>query len=560
MQNAAAYEAGNWTQPGKLCALLSVPCGGVGMRVPSSAFLEEQDLIVSSLPPSRVQRRLAVAVVLILAASFVVIAGPLSTVRPPETRAFIPAYATAMFVNESITAALLFAQFSIVRSRALLAIASGYLFSALTVIVWMLTFPGVFAQDGLLKAGLQTPTGLYISWHAAFPVSVIMYGLLKDADPARRSWRGSTGAPIVLSIAATASAVGIIAFILIAGEPVIPHFVMPDKIHYSAAWYYAAAVLGLLSVAALVVLWIHRRSMFDLWLMVVISAYLTDICLNTYPDPSRYTLGWYVCRICQVFAASIVLFVLMYEITKLYAQLLRALIAQRREREARLMTGDTVAAAIAHEVNQPLAAMITRAETGLRWLEGSAPNLDKLRDGIKNIAAEGHRAAAIIEGIRAGFKKEVRVRTSIDVNGLIGEALALVRDDLQKHRILFEAEPNARLPQVIGDRIQLQQVLLNLITNAIDSMAATDGPRVLRVKSQIRDDGAVVVSIADTGAGISAQAVDRLFNPLFTTKAGGMGMGLSICRSIIEAHDGQLSFVPNHSRGAVFQLSLRPAQ
>ena len=151
-------------------------------------------------------------------------------------------------------------------------------------------------------------------------------------------------------------------------------------------------------------------------------------------------------------------------------------------------------------------------------------------------------------------------RTSLDVNELIREALALERSDLQKHRILVQAEPNAQLPEVRGDRVQLQQVLLNLITNAIDAMAAEDEPRVLCVKSEAHEGDGVVVSVADTGTGISSQDVDRIFNPLFTTKSDGMGMGLSICRAIIEAHDGRLWVAPNTPRGAVFQFTLQPCR
>jgi signal transduction histidine kinase len=165
----------------------------------------------------------------------------------------------------------------------------------------------------------------------------------------------------------------------------------------------------------------------------------------------------------------------------------------------------------------------------------------------------------VIESIRAIFKKDARNRTSLDINDLIGEALALTRGDLKRHRILVQAEPNEQLPPVRGDRIQLQQVLLNLVTNAIDSMAAKDGARVLRVRSQVDDGGGVIVSVADTGTGIGSQELERIFNPLFTTKSGGMGMGLSICRSIIEAHDGQLWVAPNKPEGAVFQFML-PAE
>jgi signal transduction histidine kinase len=181
---------------------------------------------------------------------------------------------------------------------------------------------------------------------------------------------------------------------------------------------------------------------------------------------------------------------------------------------------------------------------------------DEAKAAFEQIVADGHRAAAVIGSIRAIFKKDSRNRTSLDINQLIGEALALTRGDLQRHRIQVQAEPNAQLPQVRGDRIQLQQVLLNLITNAIDSMAAKDGPRVLCVRSEVHGGASVIVSVADTGTGIGSQELERVFNPMFTTKSGGMGMGLSICRSIIEAHDGRLWVAPNKPEGAVFQFML----
>jgi len=325
---------------------------------------------------------------------------------------------------------------------------------------------------------------------------------------------------------------------------------MLDTTRVSALWYYAAGSMTLLSVLALIVLWIRRRSVLDLWLMVVMCAYVAEI---SFP---RFSVGWYAGRVFGLLSSSLVLFVLLYEISTLYAQLLRAVFAQRREREARLITGEAVAATIAHEVKQPLSGMITNADAGLRWLERAMPDLDEAKASFVQIAADGHRAAAVIGSIRAIFKNDVRNRTSLDVNDVIGEALALVHGDLQKHRILVQAEPNDQLPNVIADRIQLQQVLLNLITNATESMAATDEPRVLCVKSEVHDGCGVKVSVADTGTGIGSQDLERIFNPLFTTKSGGMGMGLSICRSIIEAHDGRLWVAPNKPEGAVFQFML----
>jgi signal transduction histidine kinase len=525
------------------------------MEKTATVIAEEQPFILSSLSPGRAQRRLALGVALVLLVAFFITAGPLSKVQLARIDAFIPAYASAMLVIDSITAVLLFAQFSILRSRALLVISSGYLFTALMLIPWMLTFPGVFAPNGLLGAGLQSTAWLYILWHAGFPSCVIAYALVKDADPTKRLWRGSAHGAILSSVAVTAGVVCAAAVIVIAGDELLPRLML-DTVQLSALWDYAAGFAVLLSVLAIGVLWARRRSVLDLWLMVVMCAYVIEICLISFPTPARFSVGWYVGRIFGVLSGSLVLFVLLYEITTLYARLLRAVLAQRREREARMMTGDTVSASIAHEIKQPLSGMIMNAEAGFRWLDRTTPDLDEAKAAFKQIAVDGHRAGAVIEGIRAIFRKDAANRTSLDINELIAEALALVRDELQKHRVSVQVDPDERLPRVKGDRVQLQQVLLNLVTNAIDSMAAKDGTRVLGVRSEVRDGRDVIVSIADTGTGIGSQELEQIFNPLFTTKSGGMGMGLSICRSIIEAHDGRLWVAPNKPEGAVFQFLL----
>jgi signal transduction histidine kinase len=295
----------------------------------------------------------------------------------------------------------------------------------------------------------------------------------------------------------------------------------------------------------------------DLWLMVVMYAYAVEIFLISFPVPMRYTVGWYSGRICGIVSSSLVLLVLLYEITTLYARLLRAVFAQRREREVRLMTGGAVAATIAHEVAQPLSGMINSANAGLRWLDRPAPDLDETRAALKQVVAAGHRAGEVIHSVRAIFKKDAPKYSSIDVNELIGDVLALVRADLQRHRVSVESTPKERLPRISGDRVQLQQVLVNLIINAIDSMAGRDGPSILRLRSESPDGASVLVSVEDTGMGIASPDVDRIFNPLFTTKSDGMGMGLSICRSIIEAHDGQLRIASSSPNGTVFQFVLR---
>jgi signal transduction histidine kinase len=517
------------------------------------AIPEEDFFVLSNLSPSRAQKRLALIVVAVMLVGFFIAAGPLSRLQTGRVAAFVPAYTTALVVSEMITAILLYTQFVILRTRGLLVISSGYLFASLMPISWILMFPGVFVPEELI-GGIQSRAYIYFFWHAGFPIFVIVYALLKDADPSERFWRGSASAAIALSVVFTVSVILALTVFFSVESSILPRVEL-DPLRFSPLWLYFAVPMASLIVLALVVLWIRRRSILDLWLLVVLCAYLIEIFLSYFPVAVAYGFGWYAGRIFGILSSSIVLLVLLYEIMTLYARLLHAVRAQRREREARLMTGDAVAATIAHEVKQPLSGMITSADAGLRFLDRAMPDLDEAKDAFRQIVADGHRAAAVIGNIRTIFKKEGRNRTSFDINGLVSETLVLLQEDLDKHRVMVRAELDERLPPTTGDRIQLQQVLVNLITNAIDSMASVGGSRVLSVKSAMHDGGEITVSVADTGIGISPQAAERIFNPLFTTKADGMGMGLSICRSIIEAHDGRLWATPNTPRGAVFHFT-----
>ncbi|MBC7817698.1 MAG: MASE4 domain-containing protein, partial [Planctomycetaceae bacterium] len=370
----------------------------------TTAVVPEEQLILSTLAPGPVQERLALVVALSILVVFLLITvGLLSGVRTSRVDAFVPAYLTAMFVCDSITAILLYAQFSILRSRAILLIASAYLYTALILIPYVLTFPGVFVPTGLI-GGPQSAGWLYVLWHCGFPLFVIIYAFSKDGAPNKRIWYGTTRSAIAGSVALAAALVAAATFVCIAGEPWLPRLVL-DGGHFSKLWpHFVGAPIALLSISALVVLWFRRRSMLDLWLMVVMFLYLVEVPLSYYPDPSRFSGGWYAVRVFGFLASSLVLIVLLYEIETLYAKLLGAVIAQRREREARLMTGDAVAATIAHEVRQPLTAMITSADAGLRFLDRSMPNLDRAKEAFRRIVTDGHRAGAVVENIRANFK------------------------------------------------------------------------------------------------------------------------------------------------------------
>jgi C4-dicarboxylate-specific signal transduction histidine kinase len=220
------------------------------------------------------------------------------------------------------------------------------------------------------------------------------------------------------------------------------------------------------------------------------------------------------------------------------------------------VTGDVVSASIAHEIKQPLTAIISSANAGLNWLDRVEPSLDDVRKALQRVVTAGYRADAVTENVRAHFTAGARRWTSLDIGDVIQESLAVLRDKLQTHRVAVQTDRNERLPRIRGEQIQLQQVLVNLLANAIDAMAATDGKRVLSIRSEVHHSGCVMVSVEDTGTGLDPSAVDRIFNPMFTTKTNGMGMGLSICRSIIEAHQGQLWVTANTGRGAIFHFTV----
>jgi len=270
----------------------------------------------------------------------------------------------------------------------------------------------------------------------------------------------------------------------------------------------------------------------------------------------RYVVGWYAARVYFLVSSMLVLAVLLSETALLYARLARSVMAQRREREARLITMDVLSASIAHEMNQPLASIVTNADAASRWMARPTPDLDEVKATLEQIRNSAYRARDLIGSIRAMVKRDDRNRTPLDLNDLVREVLALTERELQRNRVSVEVELEEHLPLVNADRVQLQQVLVNLIINAIDAMAEKKWPRILRIESAVQEPGGVLISVADTGKGIDPKIVDRIFNPLFTTKSNGMGMGLAICRSIIEGHDGRLQVSAGAEGGAVFQFVL----
>jgi C4-dicarboxylate-specific signal transduction histidine kinase len=225
-------------------------------------------------------------------------------------------------------------------------------------------------------------------------------------------------------------------------------------------------------------------------------------------------------------------------------------------RANRVTSMGELAASLAHEVNQPIAAAVTNASTCLRWLSRDQPDLQEARAAASRIVQDGKRASEIVKRVRQLFKKDTLQREPVDLNEIIREMMLLLRSETSQFAVLVRVELAADLPEVMGDRVQLQQVLMNLMTNSIDAMKDVDGTRELTIQSQRGENGQLLISVSDTGVGLPSQQADKIFNSFFTTKTQGTGMGLSISRSIVESHGGRLWAGANSPRGANFYFTL----
>jgi C4-dicarboxylate-specific signal transduction histidine kinase len=226
-------------------------------------------------------------------------------------------------------------------------------------------------------------------------------------------------------------------------------------------------------------------------------------------------------------------------------------------RMTRMSAMGALAASISHEVNQPLAAVVTNADACMMWLSSEPPNLEEARAAVDSIAQEGTRASEVVRHIRAMFTKTAPERTVVQLNELIGEVALLMQAEAARNRAELEIELTADIPAVMADRIQLQQVVVNLIQNGIEAMnPVANRPRHLLIRSELQDPDQVLVAVRDSGVGIDSKNSRRMFDAFFTTKSRGMGMGLSICHSIIEAHGGRLWASNNSDYGATLQFAL----
>jgi signal transduction histidine kinase len=510
---------------------------------------------LENLPPTSRQRRAALAVSAILLVLLGIVA-PFSSKQLPQINSFIPSFEAMVFTTDLVTSVLLYSQFSISRGPALLALASGYLFTAIIVIPHALTFPGAFSETGLLGAGLQSTGWLYWFWHLGFPLAVLAYGLLKNESQPERERSLSRLSAISLSVVFVVALVCGLTLLATAGDSIMPPL-NPDRVHISLLNHAIAAVALLVCMLALAVLYARQNSVLDLWLMVVIVAAISELVLAVALVSTRFSLGYYAGRMFSLVTATTVLVVLLIETARLYARLSRSYAMLQRERDSKLVNIEAVAASIAHELKQPLAGIAISNGAASRWLRGTPPDLEEARSAHDAISRDVKRATEVFDDILALFRISQQNKQAIDVNEIALEALNILRENLTDHGVKTQIELTTELPQIMGNRGQLLEVMINLVRNAVEAMDAVEyGNRLLQVKTRLDGRETIAVAVEDSGPGIDREKLESIFDAFVTTKPQGQGLGLALCRMIIERHGGELSARSNQRSGALLQFIL----
>lgn len=516
--------------------------------------MSDEELLLSSRPPSRGQvRTIGLVALLILVASLASL--PFRTQPLWKIPAFIPVVDTALLLGDVLTATLLFSQATVLGSRALLALATGYLTTAFLIIPHALTFPFAFSDAGLLSAGISTTIWLYLFWHTGLPAAVVLYAFLKPIDAAQPLRHEVMKPTIALCVIGAAILVTLLTILATRGESLLPQLMTSSLRWVPAKVLPAAAPPIALSVVAMALILRGKRSILDIWLALVLWTWLIELVL-VLATTDRFSLGWYVGRVAGLLAGTLVLLMLLSESNRLYARLALLVTAQRREREGRLLTMNAVAAAMAHEVKQPLGALVASAGTGIALVQQPPCSLERVSKLFASIEEDGLRAADVVDSIRAMFERRTSDRLNEDVNQLIREASELIAGELVAWRVALDLSLDDRIPRLPVDRLQMKHVLLNLLVNAVEAMSPVrDRPRVLRVRSAMNEAG-VLVTVEDSGSGIAAGQAERIFDAFFTTKPQGTGMGLSLARSIIESHGGRIWATTEQRFGVTFNVQL----
>jgi signal transduction histidine kinase len=525
-----------------------------------SRFGSGRGAFLSTLPAGRKQRRLALGVVLVSVAFFV-LAAPLARTPLTPVWAFIPVYESALTINDLITAVLLFGQFRILRSPALWVLASGYLFTAFMTVSHALTFPGLFTPTGLLGAGPQSTAWLYMFWHGGFPLFVVAYAWLARREREARLPGGVARLGVLAGLASALVLVGAFTLLATGGQDRLPAIMTGN--HYTPSMRAVVTSVWGLSVLALVALWRRRpRTVLDLWLMVVMCAWLLDVALAAVLNAGRFDLGFYAGRIYGLLAASFVLIVLLLENGALYARLLESHTAERRERRRAeqsalaLRSANQELEAFSYSVSHDLRAP-------LRAIDGFSRIL--LEEHEERLDAEGRRLLGVVRSnaqrmgqliddllafSRAGRTELRRVPTDMGelVRGIFAET---VPGDADRARIELRL---GDLPPVAADPALMRQVWANLLGNAVKYSRPRE-QAVVEV-SGAREGDHMVYRVRDNGVGFDTEYAAKLFGVFQRLHSArefeGTGVGLALVKRIVGRHGGEVWAEGQVGQGATF--------